>query len=402
MKIVFFNRFFYPDSSATSQMLSDLAFHLAAKGRGVHVVTSRVPNGEAELETIRGVTVHRVANSAIGTTSLVRRALAYAHFYSGARKLAARLIQPGDIVVLKTDPPMLSAAIGRIARRKGARVVNWLQDIFPEVAQRYGIPGAGGITGGMLRWLRNRSLSTATRTVVIAEQMARHLEALQCIPAANLAVIHNWANGEAIRPVARGENALRTRWALDRAFVVGYSGNLGRVHEFDTLLGAAAKLREENDIRFLIVGRGPRLGEVMDRARRDGLDNIRFEPHQDQGSLALSLGAADIHISTLHPDYEGLVHPSKLYGVMAAGRPTVFIGDPRGETARILEEADAGITVPTGDSAGLAQVIRDLRATPARCKELGDHARAAFESKYDRRIALAKWEAMLDSLSAAA
>src|SRR5207244_2573656 len=119
--------------SATSQILSDLAFHLAASGNEVHVVTSRVPGADSPLETIRGVTIHRVATALKGPHSLFERAVAYVRYYRGARDAARALIRRGDIVVLKTDPPLLSTAIGPIARRTGAKVIIWLQDIFPEV-----------------------------------------------------------------------------------------------------------------------------------------------------------------------------------------------------------------------------------------------------------------------------
>lgn len=402
MKLIFFNRFFFPDLSATSQILSDLAFHLAAQGHDVHVVTSRVPDGEAELAKERGVTIHRVSEAPSGPHSLLHRARAYVAFYFGARKLAASLISPGDIVVLKTDPPMLSSAVGPIAVRKRAILVNWLQDVFPEVAERYGIPGTGGLTGGLLRRLRNRSLRMATRTVVIGDQMAEHVKALGAVAPDKVEVIHNWANGELIRPVMADANTLRKKWALDKTFVIGYSGNLGRVHEFDTLLGAAKLLKKEQDICFLIVGHGPRHGEVVKRAVDDRLSNVRFEPHQDIDSLSESLCVADVHVSTLSPDFEGLVHPSKLYGVMAAGRPTLFIGDVKGETARILAETDAGLTVQTGNCEELAAAIVRLRDDPRRCQTMGEHAREAFQLKYDRPVALAKWEALLNGVGAPA
>ncbi len=400
MKLIFFNRFFHPDTSATSQILSDLAFHLAARNRIVHVVTSRVPGGESALDVIGGLTVHRVADASPGTHNLMHRAFAYLRYYRGARKLAAELIAPGDVIILKTDPPMLSAVVGAIAARRHAMLVIWLQDIFPEVAQRYGIPGTGGVTGNLLRRYRNRSLRMATCIVVIGERMATHVRnVLGSVPAGKIKVIHNWANGELICPVAPKDNALRHKWMLQEMFVVGYSGNLGRVHEFETLLSAARILRDTDpDICFLIVGRGPRLRQVMTSARRQGLTNMRFEPHQDQDMLSLSLALPDVHVCTLHPVFEGLVQPSKIYGVMAAGRPTLFIGDPAGETAQILDESCAGITVPSGESHKLASAIRMLRDDPTRRKSMGESARAAFESRYDRSIAFAHWEALLNEL----
>jgi len=399
MKLIFFNRFFHPDTSATSQMLSDLAFHLASRGVDVHVVTSRSTEaGTASLERVRGVTIHRVSTAPGAPHGLPRRALAYAGFYRAARRAAAELAEPGDVVVLKTDPPLLGAAVSRVALRKGAKVVNWIQDLFPEVAERHGIPGARGLLGALLRRIRNRSLRLASRIVVIGDQMAAHVEKQNGIDPGKIVVIHNWADGRVIQPLPPASNAFRKGWALNGAFVVGYSGNLGRVHEFDTLLDAAKLLSAERDICFLFVGRGPRLDEVRRRVEAEGMANVRFEPPQSRESLSQSLGVADVHVSTLLPCFEGLVHPSKLYGVMAAGRPTLFIGDERGETARILDRDGAGVSVATGNSEGVAREIRALRDDPARRQAMGEHARQALDAKYDMRIALSQWESLLGSV----
>src|SRR5713101_1132005 len=105
MRLLFFNRFFFPDTSATSQILSDLAFHLAADGREVHVVTTGRLGATPSNETIRGVRIHRVAAAMTGPHSLFERAVAYLRYYKGARDAAKRLVGSGDIVILKTDPP---------------------------------------------------------------------------------------------------------------------------------------------------------------------------------------------------------------------------------------------------------------------------------------------------------
>jgi colanic acid biosynthesis glycosyl transferase WcaI len=377
-------------------MLADLAFHLASRGMDVHVVTSRSTQaGSALRECVRGVTIHRVSSTPNAPHGLLRRAAAYGNYYLRARKAATTQILAGDVVILKTYPPLLSVGIAPIALRKGAKVVNWIQDLFPEVAERHGMPGTGGLLGTILRNARDRSLCSADRVVVIGERMATYLKERTEIEAPRLVVIHNWADGQMIAPVAPSANTLREKWALKDTFVVGYSGNLGRVHEFDTLLGAAKILKAESGICFLFVGRGPRLKEVMQRVRDARLVNVRFEPHQSRDSLSQSLGVADVHVSTLFPRFEGLVHPSKLYGSMAAGRPTIFVGDVTGETAKILAEADAGISIPTGDAKGLAAAILKLRDDPLERKRLGANARKAFEEQYDMPIALAKWESIL-------
>jgi colanic acid biosynthesis glycosyl transferase WcaI len=397
MKILFFNRFFFPDTSATSQIVSDLAFHLAAEGYEVHSITSRVPSGDSPCQEVGGVIVHRVATALTGPHGLLRRGIAYLEYYGGARKAARELIAPGDVVILKTDPPMLSAVVGHLAKRKGARLVVWLQDVFPEVAREYGVPGMGGAVGVAVRALRNRSLAAADRVVVIGDRMATRV-AKTGVSSERVEVIHNWADGEAIRPIDRDANVLRRAWDLESDFVVGYSGNLGRVHEFETMLDAAALLRHEPGICFLVIGRGPRLQEVRERADRERLTNVRFEPHQDRESLGQSLGVADVHLSVLQPCFEGLVHPSKLYGIMAAGRPTIFIGDAHGETATILSQTKSGICVRTGDGDALAAAIRSLRDNKSTLEQMGQAARRAFDERYTMQIALKKWRHLLASL----
>jgi len=398
MKILFFNRFFHPDSSATSQIVSDLAFHLAGQGHEVHAITSRTSRDQSQDELVRGVRIHRVAHAASGPHSLFERAVAYLAYYTGARRLARSIVAAGDICVVKTDPPMLSAAIGPIAKARGAILVVWLQDVFPEIAREYGLPGMGPILGSVIFRMRNDSLSRADAVVAIGEQMASRIASVVRAPH-RLAVIHNWADGDAIRPVDHASNALRREWGLGDKFVVGYSGNLGRVHEFDTILGAAALLREDAAIIFAIIGRGPRMEEVKKRARADGLANVVFQDHQARERLSMSLAVPDVHLSVLQPRFEGLVHPSKLYGIMAAGRPTIFVGDAHGQTAAILRDCGAGLTVPTGDAKALARAITTLRGDEAERERMGKAARAAFDRLYAMPMALGKWDELLRDLA---
>jgi colanic acid biosynthesis glycosyl transferase WcaI len=397
MKVIFFNRFFFPDTSATSQILSDLAFCLASANGDIHVVTSKVPGGDAGRETIRGVTVHRVTTAAVGSHNLMQRALAYFRYYRGARRAARELLEPGDIAVLKTDPPLLTIIVSPVARQKGAKVVAWIQDIFPEIAGEYGVPGMKGALGAMLRRKRNASLIKADRVVAIGPRMAERL-AREGVTRERLTVIHNWADGDAITPVAIETNQLRQRWNLTGKFIVGYSGNLGRVHEFNTLLQAAHRLLPRSDIRFVIVGRGPRWSDTEDRAKRQGLSNVIFQPHQERSGLAESLGVADVHLAILQPRFDSLVLPSKIYGIMAAGRPLVFIGDPQGESADLISQAQCGISVPTGDDEALASAITRLADDAAERKCMGHRARAAFDGRFSTANAFAAWSNLLGEL----
>src|SRR5215831_18681381 len=238
-RLIFVNRFFFPDHSATSQILSDLAFHLAEAGRDVHVITSTQLYDDANAalpvsDIINDVHVHRVPSTGFGRGNLPGRAIDYVSFYRSMWHCLVALARPRDIVIAKTDPPLTSIIAMAAARRTGARLVNWLQDIYPETAVELGVPLMRGPVAASLTALRNRSLRQAEATVVVGELMGRKVEVLGT-PPARIHVIPNWCNDKLIRPVAHSENPLRQTWGLATAqFVFGYSGNLGRAHDFQT------------------------------------------------------------------------------------------------------------------------------------------------------------------------
>jgi glycosyltransferase involved in cell wall biosynthesis len=399
MRIIFVNRFFYPDHSATSQMVSDLAFFLAAQGHAVHAVTSRLRYDDpaAELparESIGGVEVHRVCTTRFGRAGLGGRALDYASFYLAATIRLLRLVRPGDVVVAKTDPPLISVPAAWVAHRRRARLVNWLQDLFPEVAAALGMGFASGVVGGVLARQRDRSLARAAMNVAIGERMQERLLALGVDPA-RVAVVPNWSDDERIRPMAPQASPLREEWRLKARFVVGYSGNLGRAHDYSTMLAAAELLWSDAYVVFLFVGGGASLDRLRAEAERRGLTNLVFRPYQPAERLSESLAVPDVHLVVLRPEMEGLIVPSKYYGIAAAARPAIFVGDPRGEIGALLSEAEAGLAVAQGDGAGLAEAIRCLRDAPALRERMGRNARRLCEERYSRHAALAQWERLL-------
>jgi glycosyltransferase involved in cell wall biosynthesis len=390
--LLFVNRYFHPDHSATSQMLTDLAIHLARSGRRVGVITSRqrYDDPEARLpasETVEGIEIHRVATTRFGRASLAGRAIDYLTFYVTAFLALLRHADRRTIVIAMTDPPLISVIAALACLLRGAVLVNWVHDLFPEIANALGVGGKRA--GGVLLRLRDWSLRRARVNVALGETMASRIEGR----GGHAAVVPNWADGEAIAPVAPERNTLRREWNLDGRFVVGYSGNLGRAHEFATLTGAMQRLGDDGNVRFVLIGAGAQLGWVQQHA--GGLSNVQFRPYQPRESLGRSLSVADAHVISLLPALEGLVVPSKFYGVLAAGRPTLFIGSPSGELARLIARHDCGITVAPGDDEALVQAIRALAADPARAAERGRNARALFEREYDRPIAMKRWEETL-------
>jgi len=402
-RLIFVNRFFAPDHSATSQILSDLAFHLASAGRHVHVVTSSQLYDDAKAalpvsEIISGVHVHRVPSTGFGRNALLGRSIDYISFYRSMWQCLVTLAQQGDIIVAKTDPPLTSIIAMAAARRNGARLVNWLQDIYPETAVELGVPLMRGPLAASLTALRNRSLRQADATVVVGDLMARKVESLGA-PAARVHVIPNWCNDDVIRPVAQSENPLRQSWGLAGQFVLGYSGNLGRAHEFQTVLAAAERLRDKPHFIFLMIGGGKRFEELAQAVKRDDLaSSFRFIPYQEQKMLSYSLAAADAHWLSLNPKLEGLIVPSKFYGIAAVGKPIIVIGDKDGEIARLVRQHDCGIVVAPGDAGALVDALRLLSNAPETISEMGRRARGMLNGHFTRQRALQRWSGLLDRL----
>jgi len=304
-----------------------------------------------------------------------------------------RIARAGDVVIAKTDPPMLGTVACIVAKVRGATVVNWLQDVYPEVAERLHLAGPA-ILGRSLRWLRTRTCNAAARNVVIGRCMQEQLVRVG-VRADRIVVIPNWVNDELIQPLARDRNTLRGAWGLKQPFVVGYSGNFGRVHEFEALPEAARHLRSESDVRFVLIGEGAKRSELEARVHMMGLRNVIFQPLQPLSNLAQSLTVPDVHLVTLQDNLLGLIVPSKFYGALAAGRPVIFVGPEQCEVARVIRESGNGFCVRDASGRAVADAILTLRDDPALCGRMGEGSRLALDQRYSRRHALLAWREVI-------
>jgi len=387
-RVIFVNRVYWPSQAATAQLLTDLAEGLAARGWTVHVIAAGSAPGPRN-----GVTIH-LTGGGESHDGLVSRILNYHRFNHRARGVLAGLAQPGDVVVPLTDPPMLGAAVASIARGHGACLVHWVQDIYPEIVGAH-LGRVATLLLWALRARRDAAWQAARTCVTLGESMAQHIAA-RGVPPGRITIIPNWAPRELqALPGDAAITARRAAWDLAGKFVVAYSGNLGRVHEFKTILATASLLKEHPGIVFLFIGQGARIEEVRDEAMRLRLPNLRFLPPEPRENLAASLAAADVHLVTLKPAFADLVYPSKLAGVLAAGRPVLFVGPPSGEIARLLAADGCGRAIAPGDGRRLAETILEWQGTPGRREELGRKARRTFEGRFGYSQALDRWEETL-------
>ncbi len=366
------------------------------------VLASRHPHDRPDvilppLESIGGVEIHRLAGTGFGRHTLLGRAADYATFHLAAAKWLTMNARADDICIVCTDPPLLSVSVALPLAIKGVTMVNWVMDMFPEVATELGMLAPGSMTARLATSLRDWSYRRAALTVCPIERMAGFLEG-RGLQRERLSVLHHWSDGDEIFPVAPNQNRLREEWGLSGKFVVGYSGNFGRAHEFDTLLDAADILRGDGAIRFLLIGDGKKRGYVEDEVRRRQLTNVLMKPLQPKAMLAESLCASDLHLVSLLPQLEHCVVPSKLYGILAAGRPVCFVGDKAGEVATVIGQGGCGTAVEVGQSRGLADTIRAYRDDPRRHAVACHAARQLFEVRYTRDRGLADWCETIDSI----
>lgn len=396
--IIFINRYFYPDYSATSQLLTDLAFHLAEQGSNVIIITSRqlIDNPQAYLKKIEianGVCIKRITTTYFGRTNLLGRAIDYCSFYVSAFIELWRVTKKDDVIVAKTDPPLISIVAAIVVRLRGAALINWLQDLFPEVAISLDIKMIRFLSP-ILFPLRNYSIQLARTNIVLGERMAE-LVKQQTAGRANTIIIHNWSDGQIVHPISHNRNPLRQEWGLEGKFVVGYSGNMGRAHEFDTIIGAIERLKSVPNLIFLFIGAGAQQEAIKQQAIDRNLRNIIFKPYQSRERLAKSLSCADVHLISLIPELEGMIVPSKFYGIAAAGRATLFIGDSDGEIVRIITRNKCGLAFGLGESQRLADTLLALSTDPKRCANLGTRARQTFNANYDKLVALDEFTKLL-------
>jgi glycosyltransferase involved in cell wall biosynthesis len=335
-----------------------------------------------------------VAATSLGKRTLLHRALDYGSFHATAALALARLPRQ-DVVIAMTTPPLIAATTLAARAVRGTKLVYWVQDLYPEIAVAFGALREGSFAARAMASVSRRVLRAAERVVVLGDAMAQRVVSAAGSPV-KVTVIPNWTDGAVVRSIPHEENDLRPKLANGARFLVMYSGNIGRAHDVETLARGAIELKERKDITFLFLGEGDRKA-VLELATR-GLPNVRFGPYEARERLAASLSAADAHLVSLAPNVAGLLEPSKLYGIMAVGRPALYVGPGSTEAARVIREERCGFTFANGDARGLADAIAGLADDPSRASEMGLAGLAAFRSRHDRPHATRRWRELLRQL----
>jgi glycosyltransferase involved in cell wall biosynthesis len=393
--VCFLNRSYWPDVSATGQLLTELAEDLVRiHGWEVTVVSGyplKTTDAVPRTEVRNGVRIARAAGSTRDPRRFVGRALNYLTYFASA-VVHAQMVSRPDVIVALTDPPVIGLAAWAASVRFGVPFVFLCEDVFPEVAvlvEDFRSPTVNAVLDRVNRFLVRR----ARRIVALGETMERRLVEGKGAPPEAIRIIHNWADCSAVVPGAR-DNPFARRHGLVDAFVVLHAGNIGLSQDLEIVLRAAERLRHRPDIVFLFVGDGAKRPALESMAHARGLTNVRFLPFQPRAEMGQSYATADVALISLRRGLAGVIVPSKLYPILASGRACVAAVEADCEVAAIVQASGCGHVVEPGDDAALAARIVEMADDPDRTRLMGHRAREVAE-QFDRPRQVAAYAAVL-------
>jgi colanic acid biosynthesis glycosyl transferase WcaI len=391
-RLLVFNQYYWPGIEATAQLLTDLCEALADEA-DIKVVTGVLHGHEDEPRHLvhNGVEIVRVPSTSFERSKILARASNYLTYLSNALAHGVRGARP-DVVLCMTDPPVVGDVGLLVARRYRAPLVVISEDVFPEIAvqlKRVQNP----LVMGILRALVSAYLRRAERVVAIGETMRRRLEA-KGAPRDRLHVIPNWVDTTRLTPLGKDTQWAR-EWKFDERFVVMHSGNVGHAQDLDSLVRAATFLRDLDELVIPVIGTGARHAELKALAERLEVPQVLFLYYQNRHVLPQSLSAADVHVVGLAPGLAGYVVPSRLYGILAVGRPVIAAADAESETVQVVERVGCGIVVPPGRPELLARAIRDAHDGVYDLDAMGARGREWVEREADRSVAVRRYRELL-------
>lgn len=365
VKILLLNQTFYPDPVATAQHTMDLALFLTENGCEVTVVSGRRGYSDrrriyAKKERVSGIDIHRVHSTGLGKKNLFTRLIDALTF--DVLLLWELLWLPRhDVTISFTSPPLIGVFGTLFSMLRGGRSVQWLMDINPDAAMAVGYLSSGSWLATALTWIFEFTLKKSSHIVVLDRWMKDRVLG-HGASKERLLIVPPWTlDEERLLASGVGENQFIKGFSLDNKFIILYSGNHSIVHPLDTLLEAAVRLMHDRNILFVFIGSGSRTTDVRSYVEKHHLTNILQLPYQPRDILDQSLSSANLHVVVMGNRVSGLVHTSKIYGVLSTGKPYLFIGPRCSHVGDILSECPYGFHVEHGEVESLVEIIGKAR-----------------------------------------
>ena len=377
MHILAINQFFWPDTAATGQLLTDVTRGMDPKVHAVTVLCGTPDYGAVEMDSPPRVKIMRSGGVAF-SRGKIGRVISYASFFAGAAVRGICGPKPALVLTL-TTPPLISLLGTLLKSLRGSRHFIWEMDLYPDIAVDLNVMKPRSVVTRLIGTMADFSRKRADGIIALGDEMKARLVA-RGIPEHKILVAENWADGREIVPAPFEDGPL----------VVNYSGTFGLAHEEHTITEAMRQLRDDSRFRFVFVGGGARRQRLEEFCRAEGIGTAEFRPYARRSELSRSLAEGHVGLVTQIPETLGAVVPSKTYGIMAAGRPVLYIGPQDATPARILEEHECGWRVEPGNAASLVRLLERLQQDRGLVREAGARARLAFEKYYDKPIGVAR------------
>lgn len=372
MKILLINQCFYPDMASSSQHLTDLALGLIRGGHKVTVLTGKLSYNDRRVsypkrEIWKGISIIRISSTGLGKSSRWRRTADFGTFMLCC--FLKLLIMPSyDAVVALTSPPLISVLAALFVRLKGGRLYFWVMDLNPDEAIAAGWLRESSLAARLLSKMLTSGAKKTTKLIALDRFMKERLTK-KGIREERIAVIPPWSHDDYAFYSREGRTAFRSAHGLTDKFVVMYAGNHSPCHPLDTLIEAASRLASHPDIHFCFIGGGSEYIKLQELAGERALSNISFLPYQPLHSLAGAISSADLHIVVMGDAFTGIVHPCKIYNILAAGIPFLYIGPPEshiGDIVASLNGTDMAHSVRHGDvDSAIGKIMLARRTGPA-------------------------------------
>jgi colanic acid biosynthesis glycosyl transferase WcaI len=402
MKIFIHTMYFLPDFGSAPILINELASDLAARGHDVEVVTTIPRRRPPELKGLlfsrrkmNGFVVKRFWTNA--TPHPIGRLVAW-NIYTAGTILNALTFRKGDVLFLRTPPLQLGLTGFLAAKLRGVRVVLNVQDIHPDLSIESGILRnrvAIRFAQGLEKWV----YGVSDHIIVIGEGFLKNLLD-KGVPREKLSVIPNWVDTDFLKPFSK-DNPVSRKYGLHDKFVMMYSGtiSISSNRALEKVLEAAAVLREDKNVVFVIVGEGLKGAELQKKADELGTDNVRFLPFQPYEDLPRLLASSDVLLVPLDKEKSQMSVPSKLYNFLAAGRPVLGLAPPDSEVAALIRGTRCGDVVSPDDVAGIREMVLRMKGDPNACRQMASNARRYVVDNFARKMITDRYEALLESLS---
>lgn len=391
--ITIITQFYPPDYAATGQFVHELASALVEESYPVSVFTGKPGYAFRQADAPReewseGVFVRRTRASQISPKRIRGKVINSVFFWLRCVIKLRHRVARGSHLLITSAPPYLGLVGWFYHKIFGHAYSCLIYDVYPEVAVRLKIIRSDHWIVRLWEAINTKVWRRACSLIVLSEPMKQIVVASNPELADKVHVIHSWADPDLIKPIPKERNWFAQEHNLVKDFVVLYSGNLGRCHDEATILSCLYLLRNEPGIQFVFIGNGAGSAPIQEAIASGDLTNVLMLPYQEREVLPFSLTACDLSLVSLKPNMDGVVAPSKFYGILAAGRPVAAICDADSYLTGLVDEGNCGECFVNGDAEGLANYIRHLRDHREQVDLKGRNARSYFEQNFTLEKAL--------------